>query len=264
MNAAAEARQSELDRVLDVSQLTPEVAEELFAVADLLDYEPSLRRALTDPSAPDAARRNLAYSVLSGRVSDVVTTVTAAGAALRWGGPSGLVAAIERQGVRALIGVAQASGALDTVEDELFRFSRIVEADHPLRAALADRGAPLADRQHLVSELLDGRAHPLAVALARRAVAARQRTFDLTVQSFLALAAQSRRRAIATVTVARPLTDDQRERLRAALVGQLGREVNLHVVLDPDVLGGVRVSVGDEVIEGTVAGRLSAAERQLN
>ena len=264
MNAAAETRQSELDRALDASQATIEVAEELFAVTDLLETEPSLRRALTDPSAPDAARRALASSVLTGRVSDAAAAVATAAAGLRWGGPTGLVAALDRQGVRALITVAQQASMLDTVEEELFRFSRIVEANPALRASLADRSTPLAARQELVADLLRGRAHPITISMATRAVAARQRTFDLTAQSFLGLAAQARRRAIATVTVAKPLPADQRERLRAALVRQLGREVNLHVVVDPDVLGGVRVSVGNEVIEGTVAGRLASAERQLS
>ena len=70
--------------------------------------------------------------------------------------------------------------------------------------------------------------------------------------------------AIAVVTVARALTVEQAERLRAALSKQVGREVSLQVTVDPAVIGGVRVQLGDEVIEGTVAGRLDAAERQLN
>lgn len=264
MSAAAGARQVELDRVLDAQHVTGEVSDELFAVVDLLESEPSLRRALTDPSTPDASRRALAADVLGGRVSRATVEVVGAAASLRWGGPSGMVAALERQGVRALLGMAQATGELDTVEEELFRFSRIVDADHALRAALSDRSTSLVGRQAIVADLLQGRSRPITLALAQRAVAARQRTFDLTVDMFLRLAAEVRQRAIATVTVARPLTDDHRERLRAALVTQLGREINLHVVIDPQIMGGVRVQIGDEVIEGTVSGRLAAAERQMN
>lgn len=263
MNAAAEARQGELDRVLDAQPLTATVADELFAVVDLFEQEPSLRRALTDPSAPDSARRDLVGEILAGRLSAATVKVVEAGAGMRWGGATGLIGAVERQGVRALISIAQSDGVLDAVEDELFRFARVVAGDRPLRAALADQSIPLATRQELVADLLSGRAHQLTVALAQRAVAARHRTFDLTVDAFLALAAQARNRAIATVTVARPLPDDQRDRLQRALVAQLGRDINLHVVVDPDVLGGVRVKLGDEVIEGTVVGRLAEAERQL-
>lgn len=264
MSAAAGARQVELDRVLDAQHVTREVADELFAVVDLLEAEPSLRRALTDPSTPDDSRRALAADVLGGRVSQATVAVVVAAAGLRWGGPSGMVAALERQGVRALLGIAQTTGELDAVEEELFRFSRIVDADHALRAALSDRSTSLVGRQGIVTDLLQGRGRPITVALAQRAVAARQRTFDLTVDTFLRLAAEARQRAIATVTVARPLADDHRERIRAALVRQLGREINLHVEIDPQVMGGVRVQIGDEVIEGTVSGRLAAAERQMN
>jgi len=88
-------------------------------------------------------------------------------------------------------------------------------------------------------------------------------SFEATVEAYLGLAAEIRARAIATITVARPLEADQKERLQAALQRQLGRQVNLHIIIDPSVLGGARVQVGDEVIEGTVAGRLAAAEKQL-
>ena len=100
--------------------------------------------------------------------------------------------------------------------------------------------------------------------LGKRAIGAANRTVALTLDSYLRLAAQERSRAIAVVTVARPLTAEQTDRLRAALSKQVGREVSLQVTVDPAVIGGVRVQLGDEVIEGTVAGRLDAAERQLN
>ena len=111
--------------------------------------------------------------------------------------------------------------------------------------------------------LLSGKVLPSVARLAKRAVAARQRTFDLTVEGYLKAAAELRERAVATVTVAQPLAPEQEERLRAALSRQVGREVNVRVVIDPTVVGGVRVSLGDEVIEGTVAGRLTDAQRKL-
>ena len=264
MSAATEARQAELDRVLDSQEPGRALADELFAVVGLLEAQPTLRRALSDLTAPEEARRQLAAAVLGGQVSAAALTVVQAAAGLRWATSGALVSALERQGVRTLFRTAAANGELDQVEEELFRFSRIVAADHELRAALEDRAASLAGRQQLVAELLDGKALEITDVLAQRAVRATERTFDLTVEAYLQLAADQRRRAIAEVTVARPLTAGQAERLRAALSAQVGREVSLQVSVDPAVLGGVRVKLGDEVIEGTVAGRLQAAERQLN
>ena len=263
MNAAAEARSSELDRVLDAQSLSPELASELFAVADLLGGQAQLRNAMADPTVSDDRRSEFATGVFGSRIGAPATAVVAAAVGLRWGTASGLVAAIDRQGVRALLGHAHAEGALDTVEDELFRFGRTVVADQALRRALDDRSAPVALRQQLVSDLLAGRANDNTVSLARRAVSAAKLSFETAIGGYLTLAAATRARAIATVTVARPLTQEQKERLQAALERQIGRQVNLHIVVDPSVIGGARVQVGDEVIEGTVAGRLAAAEKQL-
>ncbi len=264
MNAAAEARQSELDRALDAYELSPALAAELFAVADLLADQVQLRNALADPTTPDDRRRTLVTTMLTGRVSAAAGAIAGAASALNWGSPSGLVAALERQGVRVLLGAAQASGRLDSVEEELFRFSRAVVGDPALRAALDDRNAPASARAHLVANLLARRATPETVDLAKRAAATATHSFEATVAGYLTLAAAARERAIATVTVASGLDEDQRARLQAALVRQLGRQVNLQVVVDPAVLGGARVRVGDDVIEGTVAGRLAAAEQQLS
>lgn len=263
MSAAAEARQSELDRALDAQELGSALAVELFAVADLLTGQPTLRNALADPNTPDDRRRELATGVLGSRVSAAANTVVGAAAALRWGSSSGIVAALERQGVRALLGDAQAAGKLDTVEDELFRFSRTVAGDPALQRAVDDRAAPTSARQQLVTDLLKDRTHPDTVELARRAAVSTTRPYAVTLAEYLKLAAALQARAIAKVTVARPMTTEQRDRLQVVLVRQLGREVNLQVVVDPTVIGGARVQVGDEVIEGTVAGKLVAAEKQL-
>lgn len=263
MNAAAESRSSELDRVLDAQAQSPELAAELFAVADLLGGQAQLRNAMADPTVADDRRSEFATGVFGSRVGTAAAAVVAAAVGLRWGRASGLIAAIDRQGVRALLGHAQAAGTLDTVEDELFRFGRTVLADQALRRALDDRSAPVALRQQLVHDLLAGRANDDTVALAERAVSAEKLSFDTAIEGYLTVAAATRARAIATVTVARPLQQDQKERLQAVLERQLGRQVNLQIVVDPTVVGGARVQVGDEVIEGTVAGRLAAAEKQL-
>lgn len=264
MNAVTAARQSELDKVLDAQPVLENLSADLFAIADLLADQASLRNALSDPTAPEQARRELATAVLTGRVSQAAVTVAQEAAALSWSSASDLTAAVERQAVRALIGLAQAGGTLDLVEDELFRFVRIVEASSSLRSTLADFSSPLAARQQVVTDLLAAKATPVTVSLARRAVAASERTFELTMASYLFLAAAARNRTIAHVTLARPLSQDQAARVRSALSRQVGREVTLQVVIDPTVIGGAMIRLGDEVIDGTVAGKLEAAQRQLN
>lgn len=263
MSVAAESRLKALDAVADGLPASEALAEELFAVADALEAQPSLRRALTDVGTPDEVRAELARSLLSSRIGPDAVTVVAEAARLRWRGARALASALERQGVRCVLRMAQDHGQLDEVESELFHVERMVDAHPELAQALADRRVELSARESLLDGLVGERVSAPTRRLVRRAVGARQRTFGLTAGSYLQAAAELRARAIAVVSVARPLTHEQQERLRAALSRQVGREVNLHVVIDPAVLGGVRVSLGDEIIEGTVAARLQGAERKL-
>lgn len=234
---------------------------DLFAVVDTLEGSAALRRAVTDPGAPEKARQQLVHNLLDDKVSKTAVRLVADAAALRWSGGRTFAAALDRQAVRAQLMEADRSGNLEETEDELFRFARTVEGNPGLRNALSDRGVPLANRQELVGELLGGRANETTVVLARRAVRARERTFAHTIEGFVTLAAAMKNRVVATVRTAQPLSSEQRDRLRAALSRQVGREVAVQEVLEPDVLGGLRVELGDEVIEGTVADRLEQARR---
>ncbi len=260
--AAEGARVSALDGVLD-AQHDPAVADDLFAVVDLLDSQPALRRAITDPGTPSQVREQLATSLLQTRVGAGAVAVVRGAIEHRWSSGASFVAALERQAVRAVLRSVGGGSALDEVEDELFRFGRLVAADHALRSAVGDRSRPLRGRQELVEQLLAGKVHPATSTLAVRAVKAREHSFALTLDGYLDLAAQTRQRGVATVRVARPLDEQQADRLRAALARQAGRDVAMHVVVDPTVLGGISVELGDEVIEGTVAARLEEARRRL-
>jgi F-type H+-transporting ATPase subunit delta len=230
--------------------------QDLFAVVDALESSAALRRAVTDPGASEDRRRQLVHSVLDGKVSKAAAGIVADAAARRWSSGRTMTAAVERQAVRAELAQAERDGALEETEDELFRFARLVESNPALRDALGDRAVPVANRQALVDDLLASRSGRATVALAKRAVTAHDRTLGHTLEGYVTLAATQKNRVVATVRVARPLEGDQRARLQAALAKQVGREVVLEEVIDSDVLGGVRVELGDEVVEGTVAGRL--------
>lgn len=261
MTAATDARLSSLDRMLDDSQVGDRFATEMFAVVDALEASPTLRRAVTDPGRPEGARRGLVHGLLDDKVDKAVADLVAESATLRWAGGRTFAAALERQAVRGQLIVADQRGELDDTEDQLFRFARLVESNPELRNLLGDRAIELSKRQELVEGLLSGRATDPTIVLAKRAVAARQRTFGHTIESYVTLAAAQKNRALATVRVAKPLSSDQRKRLRDALTKQIGRDVAIQEIVDPDVLGGMRVEVGDEVFEGTVSDRLEEARR---
>jgi F-type H+-transporting ATPase subunit delta len=261
MTVATDARLSSLDRMLNDSQVGDGFASDMFAVVDALEASPTLRRAVTDPGTPESARGALVHGLLDGKVDKAVVDLVAEAATLRWAGGRTFAAALERQAVRGQLVAADRSGELEDTEDQLFRFARFVESDPELRNVLADRAIDRDRRQELVDELLRGRATDSTIVLAKRAVAARERTFAQTIEGYVTLAAAQKNRVVATVRVANSLTENQRDRLVAALTNQIGRQVTIQEVIDPDILGGVRVELGDEVFEGTVSGRLEEARR---
>ena len=239
------------------------LGQELFAVAGLLGVQPSLRRALTDPAAAPEARRNLADRVLQGRVSPATVDTVATAVTARWSSAGDLVVALEQLGVLAVVIDADKAGQLDDLEDQLFRFSRVVAGNASLRDAITNKQAPLALRQRLVSGLLDGKALPAATALAVQAVASRHRSLESALEEYQRVAAEREHRLVATVRAAVDLNVEELGRLGAALARIYGSEVHLNVVVDPTVIGGIRVDIGGDVIDGTLSSRLDDARRRL-
>ncbi|NYJ04432.1 F0F1 ATP synthase subunit delta [Petropleomorpha daqingensis] len=240
------------------------LADELFAVARLLDGQPSLRRALSDPAATADARAGLARRLLSGKVSDATLDVVETMARQRWSRPLDLVEAAETLGVEAAFDAADAQGELDGVEDELFRFGRIVAADPELSRVLSDRTGPTQGKVELLDRLLAGKVSPVSALLLRNVLTASHVGHAETAIERLSESASARRgRSVAFVTTAVALTDAQEQRLTGILARLYGRTIGLQVTVDPDVLGGLIIRVGDEVIDGSVVHRLEAAGRRL-
>jgi F-type H+-transporting ATPase subunit delta len=174
------------------------------------------------------------------------------------------VDAVEDLAVEAALQQAEAEGALDEVEDELFRFGRIVDREPALRSSLTDRNLPDDLRRQLLHRLLDGKIANVSAALIERAVIApRGRTLERVLESYTDLAAKRRERLVAHVTSAVDLSAEQQANLAEALKREFGHDVRLQVVVDPDLVGGLTVRVGDELIDGSVARHLDAARRQL-
>ena len=254
----------QLTAALEDQSAAPELGEELFAVAHLLDREPGLRRALTDATSPGAARSGLARRLLDGRVSAPTVDLVSGMADLRWSSPRDLADAAEELGVLATAAAAEGAGELDDLEDELFRFSRIVGNEPALRSALEDEGPPDEGKRGLLDTLLAARVTPATLRLITQAVIhPRGRNLETTLDEYGRLAAAWRQRLIAVVRVASGLTEQERGRLAAALSHTYGHDVHLNVVVDPRVMGGISVQIGDEFIDGSVARRLAQLRQRL-
>jgi F-type H+-transporting ATPase subunit delta len=165
---------------------------------------------------------------------------------------------------RGLFEVARAEGTLDEVEDELFRFARSYESSDELRNALSDDQIPPGKRQAIVEDLLGGRATPTTVQLVSMVVGSgRSRELPAIIDRMVERAAESKDLALAEVRSAVPLSADQQDRLKAALANATGKTVELKVIVDPSVLGGLVATVGDKVIDDTVRSRLDQLKSRL-
>jgi len=240
------------------------LAADLRSVAVLLGREPGLRRALADATKPAEARTGLLEALVGQRVGAGALEVLRAAAAARWSSPHDLVDAVELLAVDAELAEAEATDSLADVEDQLFRFARIVDGHPRLGQLLADGSAPLEQRTELATGLLRGNADPVTVRLVAGAVhGLGGRSFDASLQRLVELTAARRDREIAYVTAAAPLTPAQEDRLVARLAAIYGRAVSLKVEVDPSLLGGVTVRVGDDLYDGSVARRLEQARGAL-
>jgi F-type H+-transporting ATPase subunit delta len=165
---------------------------------------------------------------------------------------------------RALFEVARAEGTLDEVEDELFRFARSYESSDELRNALSDELIPAAKRQAIVEDLLGGKATPTTTQLVSMVVGSgRSRDLPAIIDRLVQRAASAKNLEVAEVRAAVELTPDQIDRLRAALANATGKNVDVKVVVDPSVLGGLVATVGDTVIDGTVRTTLDQLKGRL-
>jgi F-type H+-transporting ATPase subunit delta len=253
----------QLDSVVTDVQKAATTGGELFAVTGLLDTEHALRRALSDPGKPAPEKKAIAQALLHGKITPVTEQLVSAAAEQRWATSADFADAIEELGIESLARQAEYERTLDDLEDELFRFGRLVAGQPDLRNALAST-APAPIKQELLNNLLRNKVTPTALNLITQVVLhPRGRSLPVALDLCAQVAADRKNQLIAVVRVVRDLTPQQKQRLAAALSSAYGHDIHLNIVLDPAVVGGISIQIGDELIDGTAASRLAAVRRRL-
>jgi F-type H+-transporting ATPase subunit delta len=240
------------------------LAGELYSVADLLGNESVLLSALADSGQLTAVRENLSKEVFASRVSPLAMSVISLAVVQRWSTAFDLVLALEELAEQAVLTVAQNDGSLDATEEEIFLFGRAVDSSADLQMALTNPSASSESKSAIVRDLVAARGSKASAILLEYSIShLHGRRIDSVVKHLGEMAAKQRDRVVAEVRVAAPLTTEQVERLGTVLSRLKGRTVRLNVAVDPSVLGGVHVSIGEEVIDGTVASKMEQARRAV-
>lgn len=252
-------RERRLDEQADELKLDEAAVAGIFAASDALAAQYRLRATLSDPAVPAKVRVQMARRLFSDRIPSAAVELVAQVCASATDATF-LETEVDRQGIRA---VFQQSGAVRRVQEEVFRFARVLEDDSDLQATLTDPLIELAARQRLVADLLASRAHPATVQLVQRCVQRRGRTLVKTLDYYVEVAAQIGRHTLARVTVAKPLTAEQLTQMRAQLARIYGTTIDIQIDIDSEVLGGARIEIGDDIIDGTVQTRLNEARRLI-
>jgi F-type H+-transporting ATPase subunit delta len=233
--------------------------EQLLAAGRVIGDSAQLLAALSDPAA-DAADKSSIVNAVFGSLGATAKSLLATLASQRWSSGDDLLAGIEQIGFRVL---ARSAAASTAIEKELFAFGAAVTSDAELELAVGSKLGTPAAKAALVTTLLGGKASPQTVAIVSHLVQQpRGRRIAALLRGAADVVADEAGLAIATVTTAAPIGEKQLARLAASL-GTGGRELRINHVIDPSIVGGIRVQIGDEVIDGTVASRLNDLRLQL-
>ncbi|MDR2564579.1 MAG: F0F1 ATP synthase subunit delta [Bifidobacteriaceae bacterium] len=239
------------------------IGDELFALTDALDGDPALARALTNPNREPAAKQLLVRQAMAGHFEPAVD-LAAVTAALRWSKDGDLADALEIMAFDANLAAAQAEKLLKQVEAELFDVDAVLRNNRDLRTALGDLVAEPGAKQRLVERVFAKAVLPQTLDLLRRVVShPRGRGIRYSLQYVGSLVAERRNRLVVAVTSAAPLSGKQTDALAKLLAAKYGRDIQLNVSIDHSVIGGLRVRVGDQVVDGSLLTRFTDLRRDL-
>ncbi|MFF1880946.1 F0F1 ATP synthase subunit delta [Pseudarthrobacter sp. NPDC058196] len=248
-----------------------QLAKELFGILGTVDSSAGLRRALTDPSRSGDEKSALVRQLVGGKVSADAAEIAGGLASSRWASARDIGDALETLAATVVISVAEnksavsASGitGLEELENDLFSFNQAVASSHEVQRALSEPQASAAAKATLAERLAPGASEEAKVLITQAVTQPRGIKPTRLVERFAELAAKRQQRWIATVSVTRPLSQTQLARLQAGMNALYGRELKVNVIVDPSLIGGIRVQVGDEVLDASVLTRLGELQRQL-
>lgn len=245
---------------LDAEKVTLATGEQLLAAGRAIAGSAQLRAVLADP-AIEGADKSALIGRMFGSLDPVAARLLSGMVASRWSNTDELVDGVEEIAIRA---IAAAAGSDAGIEEQLFSIARVIGGDSQLELALGSKLGEPAGKAALVDSLFAAKATPGALAIVRHLVQSpRGRRIGESIARAAEIVADTGGRLVATVTAASPLSSAQLHRLERSIQAQYGRAPRIDVVIDPAVLGGLRVQVGDEVVDGTIAARLTDLRLQL-
>lgn len=237
-----------------------DTARELFAAARIVADSPQLSGALADSAASAEARSRVVTDVFGGPFGKPALDLLTTAVELRWSSAAQLIDGLEELAVRA----AAISAPTVDVDGELFGVSRLIADNPELELALGSRLGDDSAKGALVDTLLDGRASAATALIVSSLVQQpRERRVRPLLSHAMDIVADQRDSIVATVHTATPLSAGQSERLSAVLAKRYGKKVGLNAVIDPSVVGGLRVQIADDVIDASVAARLTELRQRL-
>jgi F-type H+-transporting ATPase subunit delta len=224
-------------------------------VAGVLRAEPALRRVLTDASIEGEAKADLAGDVFDDEIGEKALDLVKVAVQQRWTSTRDLAGVLEELGIQALVRSAGAQGS--RVSDELFAVAQLIDANPDLRAALSDPARTHDGKTALLGSVLEGKVLPATLRLVSQAVR-RDEPVGRALDSIQHVAADVQDELLAVIHTARPLGNTEITRLTKALGKAYATTVHLHVVEDPELIGGLRVE-----IDGSVVSKLDTARRRI-
>lgn len=239
------------------------VGTDLFSVAGHLDEQRALRQALVDSSASTEDRQDLVRSVFGYKVSETAMSVLTDAVSQDWSNPRDMRESLISLGREALFTSAEKDGTLTQVENELFAVSRVVANNAELEQALHNPSVTGEVKQELLGSLINGKVSDVTGSLASQVIGRPEGLPADGIESLSQAAAAYRGERVAVVTAANPLTDAQREQLVAKLSARYGSDISLHEDIDSSILGGLVVRVGDDVIDGSVSGKIEKVRTSI-
>ncbi len=239
-------------------------AQSILLLADAISENKTLVNTLTDSGISPEARAGIAKDVLTKIGNPDSVSLIAQAVAMRWSETDDLIQSLEASGARAAFAAAELTNELDRVEDEIFAFERAIAASGELELLLANPNMTQKARASFIEDLVGKQFLASSILLIVHTLGHRHdHSITSSLNDLQKLAAARRGRVLAEVTAAIALSDEQKSRLEKALTAIYSKSVEVQVVIDRKVIGGVSVRVGDEVIDGTITSRLAQVKRQL-